>query len=508
MASSRPALRAALPGTCIALVVATILAIARRPLPAALLVVVAVLTLVLALVAPGASARVSGAIASGARRVGRGILTAVGAVLGVVVIVPLWALNALASVDPLDDGWRAPRSAWRNRPDSRLPDGRVIAPARVGVMEHHPGPAKRWGRVRRGAIVVVVVGGIAALVTAPGTSASEDVDTPPKEAPSDLASASDEELEFVGIPVTDYAHEDEPWIYDHIRDVYRHVHAWDPFLGTRMRDYEGEYLSVEDQARTTYQPTDPDLTVWYFGGSTMFGIGQRDDHTIPSEIAKLAEEDGTAIRSRNFGAPGWVNWQETQLLEELLRTEEAPDLIVFYDGVNDWTAGHDRLLHGDPDPDHLWRMTLSADEITLRNRSYPAVDKDVAGADIAPLVAAQYRRGVDRARSLAEEAGVPVLHFWQPSLETKRFAPSDQGGFERVDLVPPAVGERWSTERHDALVQSGTGAIDVSDALDDVEVPVLWDWAHTNELGARTVAEAMYPHLVPVLDEVTGPGSG
>ena len=59
-------------------------------------------------------------------------------------------------------------------------------------------------------------------------------------------------------------------------------------------------------------------------------------------------------------------------------------------------------------------------------------------------------------------------------------------------------------ERHDALVRSKTGAIDVSDALDDVDVPVLWDWAHTNELGARTVAEAMYAHLAPEFDELTG----
>ena len=40
--------------------------------------------------------------------------------------------------------------------------------------------------------------------------------------------------------------------------------------------------------------------------------------------------------------------------------------------------------------------------------------------------------------------------------------------------------------------------------IDDVDVPVLWYWAHTNELGARTVAEAMYAHLAPEFDEPTG----
>jgi lysophospholipase L1-like esterase len=500
MAASRPALRAALPGACVALVVALVLVVAGRPVPAAVLVLVSVLSLGLAILAPAASARVSSAIAAIARRVGRGLLKAVAAVLGVVVVVPLWALNVLARVDPLDDGWRSSGSTWRTRPDGRQPDGRVIAPARVGVTEHQSGPAKRWGRIRRAVIVLVVVGAIAAVVT---TAASRDGGTS-GDAPADLAHASDADLEFVGLPVTSYAHEDEPWIYDHIREVYQQVHVWDPFLGTRMGDFAGRYLAVKDQARVSYQPDDPELTVWYFGGSTMFGIGQRDDHTIPSEIARLAKADGTTVRSVNYGAPGWVNWQETMLLQELLRTEAPPDLIVFYDGANDWTAGQERVEHANLAIDHNWRMSLSDDEAALRDRSFPRIEGQVDASDVVPFVAAQYRRGVAWARRMADAAGVPVLHFWQPSMETKRFAPSDDEVFERTNTDPPPVGERWSTERHDALVRSKTGAIDVSDALDDVDVPVLWDWAHTNELGARTVAEAMYAHLAPEFDELTG----
>jgi lysophospholipase L1-like esterase len=467
------------------------------------LVLVAVVSLGLALLAPQRSARLSAAVAAGGRWLGRTMILAVAAVCGVAVIIPLWALNALVRIDPLDDGWQPAASNWRTRPDGLRPDGQIIGASRIGSVEHLSGPTKRWGRVRRVAVVIVVLAALAAVVQALPDGGNETATEPSTGAAP--ASAADEDLVFVGLPVTSYAHEDEPWIYDHIREVYEQVHAWDPFLGTRMRDFDGDYLAVKDQARVSYQPADPDLTVWYFGGSTMFGIGQRDNHTIPSEIARLAEKDGISIRSENYGAPGWVNWQETVLLEELLRTEEAPDLIVFYDGANDWSAGQDRLVHGDTDPAHNWRITLSDDEAAMRDRSFPTGNEDVSASDVVPLVAAQYRRGVERARDLADEAGVPVVHFWQPSMETKRYSPSDEGVFERTNIDPPPVGARWSPERHEALVQSKTGAIDVSDALDGIHVPVLWDWAHTNELGARTVAEALYARLAPTLGEATGP---
>ncbi|MEZ5178669.1 MAG: hypothetical protein R2746_10425 [Acidimicrobiales bacterium] len=33
--------------------------------------------------------------------------------------------------------------------------------------------------------------------------------------------------------------------------------------------------------------------MWFLGGSTMFGIGQRDDHTIESGFVRIADEAGT-----------------------------------------------------------------------------------------------------------------------------------------------------------------------------------------------------------------------
>jgi len=43
------------------------------------------------------------------------------------------------------------------------------------------------------------------------------------------------------------------------------------------------------------------------------------------------------------------------------------------------------------------------------------------------------------------------------------------------------------------------GVIDLTDAWAGTDEAILTDQAHTNELGARLVAEAMYDHLQPDL---------
>ena len=47
------------------------------------------------------------------------------------------------------------------------------------------------------------------------------------------------------------------------------------------------YTNIVDGVRTSYQSQAPGkkVSVWFFGASALFGDGQRDDHTIPSEFA-------------------------------------------------------------------------------------------------------------------------------------------------------------------------------------------------------------------------------
>lgn len=93
-----------------------------------------------------------------------------------------------------------------------------------------------------------------------------------------------------------------------------------------------------------------------------------------------------------------------------------------------------------------------------------------------------------------------VRHFWQPDLNTKRYAPADEGAWSRMGAAPPTVvGSVWVDP---VLPLADVDVTDLTHALDDVRVPVFLDWGHTNELGARVVAQAMYDDLRPDLESL------
>ena len=101
-------------------------------------------------------------------------------------------------------------------------------------------------------------------------------------------------------------------------------------------------VNVRDGLRLSYQSdlaeSPNSLDVHFFGGSTMFGTGQRDNYTIPSQVARRAESDGVPIRVTNHGQNGWVIWEALAEFQLMFARGEIPDVAVFYDGYNETLA--------------------------------------------------------------------------------------------------------------------------------------------------------------------------
>jgi lysophospholipase L1-like esterase len=271
----------------------------------------------------------------------------------------------------------------------------------------------------------------------------------------------------------------------------------------RNGGYESRYVNTEDGRRRSYTQADPPegdvLRIAFFGGSTMFGEGQRDDHTIPSEVARLAEEEGLAVEVLNYGTQGYVSWQDALLFESVLATEDI-DLAVFYDGINDvgiqydhfsedpsyynWPAveaqleeGSEEATEGVPLGQRLRDLGsaytgaslsgLLAERLRGDDLAAPAPDGDASEAERAEATVDLYQRSTSVIRSLGEREGVPVVFFWQPQQ-----SPYPEG---LVDALPDDV-------------------VDLSEALDDHE-EVFLDGVHTDERGARIVAEQIWGEL-------------
>ena len=102
------------------------------------------------------------------------------------------------------------------------------------------------------------------------------------------------------------------------------------FVGYRRDQYDGAAVTIgSDGFRNSINHRVND-SVWFFGGSTMWGTGSDDNRTIPSLFAK---ETGETVL--NLGESGYNSVQELVQLQLMLLRGNKPREVIFYDGVND-----------------------------------------------------------------------------------------------------------------------------------------------------------------------------
>ena len=306
-----------------------------------------------------------------------------------------------------------------------------------------------------------------------------------------------------GVRVSEQTFPGEPWGAEVIEEQTEELQIGHDRYGLQNADRQGRHVNVVDGHRVTYQVDDPDLTVWLFGGSTAYGLGQRDEHTIASNLVREAEEDGHRIEVVNFGVSGYVNAQETQVFEDRLAAGERPDVAVFLDGVNDLAVAFERERYGLLDTSEP--ETLAFSEELQPERAAAAAERGWTETHDperqARLAAEQYGQSAARALELGEQNDVPTLLFWQPHVQTMEpGAPGLATVLNNLEFPEDflATSNRIADE---AARQSGVDPIDLTDIFDDADQPIFFDWSHTNEAGARIEAAAMYEPPRPLLEQ-------
>lgn len=446
-----------------------------------------------------------------ARRV-RSLQARFGSWLQRVLLAVIWVLVVL----PLSRLWRpaASRSGtgWHHRAEET-----GVAFARQFAAETPPVRDRDLRRSGRIVQLAAVVGALALLVAVDVAAGS-------------LARLARETEESVHASLAAYANVDwaeRYWETFDERQRWKYV----PYLGYFQEDVESPYVNISDGERATWSfdeqgAVSSSTTVWMFGGSTTFGTGQRDRHTIASELAKLSADAGIRLDVRNFGVSSYRLWQENLHLSYRLLREDAPDLVIFYDGVNE-PQGHGEVDSPSPTRalDYLFRERLEQPQTAQgaavevwRQRSLglqfarfvrqklrpPALSQSIQAPKSVPAdraldnIIGIYSEGVAVSHDIAARHGFEVVHFWQPNIYTKVPNPAELDAWE--------VGgyRTWDRDWY-ASVYSGAreripeSVIDISDALDATNQAVMIDHVHTNELGARLVAERIFAELGPLL---------
>ena len=410
-------------------------------------------------------------------KVGHVVGTVVSAVLftllGLLAVLLPWAFQRLLRRDPL-----RPTTGWGRRERLDEQAGRPWAP------DPHP---------RRRSVVPAVVGAVAVLAAVGLVAGAALWRDRPATAEVDAAFHA---------PAPDPT-PPGPWYADYRQDV-----AWAlddhvglaPFETQRLLDVQTRTVNVTDGHRVTAPAPagrGRPLHVWVYGGNGAFGFEQRDDHTVASELQRVAAAAGVDVVVSNRGVPGQGHWRESLRFGQDLATldvtqDPRPDLVVFYDGFEEVLAAQDLTNRGIGDvvaPYEAYgeqtfdRLVNDGQGATppppgVESAGWPTVPGAPA-ASVGELAARRYARARTMTEARAKVAGVPVVYVWQPSR-------GRNGTATGRDLAAAA-----------AALPPGT--VDLTHALDRAAGSFVDD-VHHDEAGAALVARTLFASLRPQLE--------
>ncbi len=334
------------------------------------------------------------------------------------------------------------------------------------------------------------------------------------------------------------AYGDADWSAGYFDEFRRAVRVdWKPYVEWWQCPFRGAYVTLDERG---LRPTPDEKTanggairILCFGGSTMMGMGARDDQTIPAVLARRLTERGHRVSVTNYGQLGHNSTQEVITLQQLLKSAEPIDIALFYDGINEMACAEQtgqadglfnearrraefNLLHPDRRRDLVAAALISSAPRTLRRLRrltglplrgpLPIEQADLSQVDLVALareVIAAYLANLRLVRLLAREYEFQPIFFWQPVITTKKFKTPDERRWvddytndpERRRLLYEAIiGER----RRSPELLEASDIIDLSALFDDWTKPVYIDLYHLSEAGNAAVAEAMLPAVAQI----------
>ena len=313
-------------------------------------------------------------------------------------------------------------------------------------------------------------------------------------------------------------------VYDHDPDRIAYwtefEQAWgghfEPYVHFRRDEFHGKFINTEaDGTRRTVKghPAADSKKVFMFGGSTLWGTGVADDKTIPSIVQALL---GDGYDVYNFGDSAYVSTQELNVLLQLLAQGNIPDIVIFYDGVNDGYAGayspaiprdpHNLRLRDGPKKPLVLEIIYRSNyrkllEMLMRKWKFAAWDEKVAPsipANSAGTIDA-YEAHIRQVTALAREYGFQAYFFWQPNLFS--LSRTVEIPFERGVITsssPTLVASQqavYQAARERLSGREDENIFFLGNIFDETDEPVYIDWHHLGANGNEIIAREMVRDL-------------
>lgn len=323
------------------------------------------------------------------------------------------------------------------------------------------------------------------------------------------------------------SYKNAPWFKDYAKEashVFFNV-SWRPYVYWKTNTFKGQYINIsDDSTRKTWAPSfdlnKPLYEIFIFGGSTLWGWGARDDQTIPSLISKiLYHKYNIQAKITNFGELGYINTQEIILFFKDLQQNKVPQVVVFYDGLNDVFTALQSGIPGVPQnefkrekefKDSIFRKLFDSFianstlyKIIFRifgNESTESNSKLLSSENVNQLadqIVNLYLANMKIVKSLSNDLKIKSLFYWQPIIFTKNDLTPSEKDFSQIHLYSKPLYLK-TNEKINAIKENNF--YNISNILSGHKESFYIDPWHIDEKGNEIIANKIAEDIYNVLN--------
>lgn len=296
---------------------------------------------------------------------------------------------------------------------------------------------------------------------------------------------------------------------------------FEPYYHWKRKEITGKYINVSsDGVRKTISAIKfegNEKKIFVFGGSTIWGTGSKDEHTIPSF---LQSQLGQRYKVYNYGETGFVSTQELNYLLKQLALGNVPDIVIFYDGVNDGYAGvyspaiprdaqnlrvKYKELKKKENNNLLINLYLESNYKNLINFLNKKINTDKLEAKISSKIQKNstsvinfYEAHIKQIKALGNEYGFKAFFFWQPNIfngKRKYFT------YEKL-IIKNSKPVFIESQRHLYIeakskfsARENENIFFLGDIFNQVNIPMYIDWCHIGPNGNEVVANRIFEKI-------------
>lgn len=341
--------------------------------------------------------------------------------------------------------------------------------------------------------------------------------------------------EYFYMPMLKAAYPNQSWPEEYVKEQLKSAKLkWNPYVYWRRLPFKGQYVNVNTQGlRKTWSTNKnkvsktPEIMIFMFGGSTMWGEFARDNYTIPSHLSKLlSDSTNKNIKIYNYGETGYVSTQEVITLMKEINNGNIPDIVIFYDGVNDTFAslqsGVAGITHNEYKREEGFKVENSYEELakkffseTINNSSFFKVLYNLKFSlynikvkfithesdKLADATVNYYINNIETVESLGKQYHFKTLFYWQPVVYTKKHQTThEKEKAKEKEYIEKIFLKVYSSVKNSKTLSKNKNFFNLSDIFNDTRENRYVDECHLTENSNAIIAQRILKDLQPLIN--------